>query len=391
MLGSSIRLLLFTLFVLSKAIVLAQDAQPGDACVAGKNGAYSFSGGAELSGIGHLLICNGTTWNRVFSFKTDGVLIPQLAASCNDGDALTFSSATGGLSCTPNCNDIYPSSFNFTDNPSAAISTLTESNILQITGINCQLNLEISGDGSPEYRTCSNSSCSSVLQSWTSGSSPISNNQYLQLRLTTSASAGVTRAAHIFVGNTIESWLVSPTGDCAAADPPIGTVCSDGTVFAGLSPDGSSKMYTTRCDEGMSWNGSICTGTRVTLPWNNGNITNYTITGATHYFAGVTNTLTNVAADSNSGSGGIQPHQASARCDTLSINGHTDWYLPSWSELSALYINQLAIGNFITNDYWSSTENDSVNARNVNFSNGSTENAGHITKGSTMQVRCVRK
>ena len=77
------------------------------------------------------------------------------------------------------------------------------------------------------------------------------------------------------------------------------------------------------------------------------------------------------------------PVKAAQLCRNLGA----DWYLPSRDELQILYTNRAAIGNFIANNYWSSTENDSHNAWNLNFGNGSWYSHG---KNSYIHVRCVR-
>ena len=105
--------------------------------------------------------------------------------------------------------DSQPGSFNFTDTTTAALSTLTNSNILQITGINVAVTVTISGSGSPAYRTCSTFDCSAVIQNWTSGSGSISNNQYLQLRLTSASTSSTARSATVNVGTGADTWYVT--------------------------------------------------------------------------------------------------------------------------------------------------------------------------------------
>lgn len=53
---------------------------------------------------------------------------------------------------------------------------------------------------------------------------------------------------------------------------------------------------------------------------------------------------------------------AARLCYDLSLNGYTDWYLPSKDELHQLYLNQVAIGGFLGICYWSSSEYDAANA-----------------------------
>ena len=65
-----------------------------------------------------------------------------------------------------------------------------------------------------------------------------------------------------------------------------------------------------------------------------------------------------------------EPGIAARICDDLSLNGYTDWYLPSRGELDKLYINRIAIGDFELIPYWSSSEKGSIQAYFINFSNG---------------------
>ena len=50
---------------------------------------------------------------------------------------------------------------------------------------------------------------------------------------------------------------------------------------------------------------------------------------------------------------------AARLCDTLQMNGYTDWFLPSIDELGLMYNNLhlASLGNFLNANYWSSSEN----------------------------------
>ncbi len=93
---------------------------------------------------------------------------------------------------------------------------------------------------------------------------------------------------------------------------------------------------------------------------------------------GSQNTLDMVSA----GCGG-----AASACANLVLNGYSDWFLPSKSELTQLYNNRSAIGNFQNTRYWSSTETGSGAAWILTFWNGSFEN---YVKTYSYYVRAVR-
>jgi Insecticide toxin TcdB middle/N-terminal region/FG-GAP-like repeat/Salmonella virulence plasmid 65kDa B protein len=99
--------------------------------------------------------------------------------------------------------DSDPDVFAFTDLTGQAFNTLITSNTLVITGINVGVPGSISGDGSPEFRINGGS--------WvTSGT--LSNNDTLQLRLTSSGSVGTTRSATVTVGTASDKWDVTTGG-----------------------------------------------------------------------------------------------------------------------------------------------------------------------------------
>lgn len=184
----------------------------------------------------------------------------------------------------------------------------------------------------------------------------------------------------------------------------VGSVCSDGSVFAGCTAPTDTPMFATRCDAGQTWSGSACTGTRITRAWNNGNTTGYTTAGTTSLTAGETSTTTLVATDSDSGVAGTQAHLAAAYCDSLSIHSKTDWYVPSQAELYLMWAKQSTIGtqdiaNFTAALYWTSTEvwwdpnPDPIgsNAWAVDFDTSSNVIFNNRTKDDANYLRCVRR
>lgn len=173
----------------------------------------------------------------------------------------------------------------------------------------------------------------------------------------------------------------APVGSSTALPqgcPNVGDVCDDGTVYAGISPDGSVEMYTTSEDAGL-------------MHWNNDN-TNYTdvsgVAGSTN--SGISNTLGLVVTDSDSVAAGFQTHFAAQYCHDFEFGGNDDWYLPAPNEMLVLYNNRVAIGNFDVSgeEYWTSEQGGSNSGRTIIFSNGALNGSDkHVDE----RVRCVRK
>lgn len=168
-----------------------------------------------------------------------------------------------------------------------------------------------------------------------------------------------------------------PAGGCGAS-PSIGQLCPDGTVYAGLSPDGNLPMFTTPSDAGG-------------IPINNGNNGDWTDVAAYSTTSGSANTAAYVAADSDSATPGVQPHQAPSYCHSLTAHGHSDWYLPAEEEFDVLFTNH-GQGSLEVNAnwYWTSTEHWMAS---TGYRNGPAQGAGGGSgmKHFTNEVRCVRK
>lgn len=81
-------------------------------------------------------------------------------------------------------------------------------------------------------------------------------------------------------------------------------------------------------------------------------------------------------------------------CSNSSLNGYSDWSLPTWPELNQLYANRDAIGGFtvisnLTGNYWSSQEQYNDYGWSQNFDHGSYHHT--VKTNSDLRVRCVRQ
>ena len=158
----------------------------------------------------------------------------------------------------------------------------------------------------------------------------------------------------------------------------IGQQCG-GQVYAGQSLDGNKRMYTTSADSpDLTWSDLMGGG-------------NFTTTNIVDDVTGMANSVALLSLDADNGRPGIQQHPAAAFCRAMNYSGKTDWYLPARWEMSTMFDNRSAIGNFSSSGaYWTSTESNGWGccAMAQDFGSG---NFGSINKHFTGKVRCVRK
>lgn len=170
------------------------------------------------------------------------------------------------------------------------------------------------------------------------------------------------------------------SSDPCDGSPSLGQLCSDETIYVGLSPDGNVSMFTTPADAGG-------------MPFNNGNNTGFVDIAADSTTQGSTNTATWAAADSDSITPGVQPHIAPSFCFNLTAHGHSDWYLPAEQEFDVLHDNNnegTLAGTVSGNYYWTSSEHwqDATGYKEGPVT-GSGGGSGFKHFGNI--VRCVRK
>lgn len=78
---------------------------------------------------------------------------------------------------------------------------------------------------------------------------------------------------------------------------------------------------------------------------------------------------------------------AAYMCDTLTLNGYTDWYLPSKTELYFIISGLYSTGIYTHTPYWSSTEGGSSDAWSLDVASGGQSTD---TKTNLRHVRAVR-
>ncbi|WP_319231069.1 DUF1566 domain-containing protein [Draconibacterium orientale] len=162
----------------------------------------------------------------------------------------------------------------------------------------------------------------------------------------------------LYIAATGDWWCPAP---CDVPSPTAGTVCDDGSIFAG-----DTNLYVTDVDQSSSSQWKTSQGTDDIDP----------------------DSSTDGQANHDNRSGTLSDFPAFELCENLDRHGHTDWYLPAITEMDVLYTNRIAIGGFSTSNYWSSTESDINRARVKDFDN---DLEPLKYKNSTYYVRCVRR
>jgi hypothetical protein len=84
-------------------------------------------------------------------------------------------------------------------------------------------------------------------------------------------------------------------------------------------------------------------------------------------------------------------YPAACYCDSLTLGGFNDWYLPSINELKEMYDKQALIGGFVAWDYCSSTESSEGKCWNIHFRPNKRVIYEDSKNYKSFTVRCIRK
>lgn len=177
-------------------------------------------------------------------------------------------------------------------------------------------------------------------------------------------SAAEVRDLYEYSGPAIE-FCGEKTGVAGCSS--IGDLCTDGSYYAGLSPDGNVPMYVTSSAHQHS------------------NIAYYDGVGQSD--AGASSTTDGDGNTLFLMTDGHTQHKGPKHCYDMTAHGHNDWYMPAVNELSNLYNGGSPIAG-VSSWYWSSTENNASHAKVRNVSTNATQN---WSKGIFTRVRCVRQ
>lgn len=161
---------------------------------------------------------DGTAWVPNMAFIRIAFLT-QGAPNATCGVTVTLAGITTTASATTGATDTTVTyGGTFSETRSATPSTLYTSNIVRTSG-HSGVSISISDSslgGNPEYRTCSDAACATVLTDWTSAAGSLAIASYIQLRATTGADNFSLRRIQIQAGTGAAATWNLMTSTCPA-------------------------------------------------------------------------------------------------------------------------------------------------------------------------------
>jgi|GEM_PF-6028653 len=216
----------------------------------GGTGTFTFTNDAGSTCTGYSVkVCSDNTGcsSAIASRTTSGTLnVPNgsyirfgIILSTQANTTCSWTAAIGGqtfsYNATTTTSDTTPTIQAFTDLNSQAQSTVVTSNIVKVsghTGVTASVSDNSLG-GTPEFRVCSDSACTTVDTTWGTASQFLTNPKYIQLRVTTGSTAFDLKKVSLTAGTVTVYWHVT-TSTC-----PVTTTLSAGASLACTCPAGA--------------------------------------------------------------------------------------------------------------------------------------------------------
>ncbi len=201
------------------------------------------------------------------------------------------------------------------------------------------------------------------------------------------AQMGISNDGVVFPDSSVQTTAANVPTDCPYGDAIVWDSIFSAWICAGdltpayaigdTGPAGGKVFLVT--DGGFHGLESAPADQSANAPWGCSGIG---ITGAdgTAIGTGAQNTADILAGCATAG---IAAHLA----DSYELNGFSDWYVPSKDELNELYVQQVVIGGFVTDYYWSSSQ---INADDAWAQYFITGNQLGPDKNTPLRVRVVR-
>ncbi len=192
--------------------------------VTGTSGQYSINGGTYTSVAGSV-----TNSNMVTLRRTSSASFSTLTTA-----TLTIGGVSGAFNVTTQAIDTTPNAFSFTAQTGAALSTLTTSNTITVSGINAAAPISITG-ASGQYSINGGT--------YTSLAGTVTNGQPVTVRQTSSASNGATTTATLTIGGVSGAFNVTTNIKAVMTDPAAGSTLSSPTVIFTWNTGSGASQY----------------------------------------------------------------------------------------------------------------------------------------------------
>lgn len=313
----------------------------------------------SVSGDGspQLSLDGGVTWVSNGTVDPNGsVLVRLTSAAAYEATRTATIDVTGVTSSWGVTTE--PFSFTIAGKSDVLTNAVTVSDPVSLSGYLTASAISVSGDGAPEYSIDGGP--------FTSTTGTVSGGQTIRVRLTAASAKDAERVATVTIGSATAGFSVRTAPPEACETGALGSVCSDGAVYAG-TVNGYKIFAAPSSNTGVLLKSAA------------------TVTMGSISMDGLVNHHATTLA-------GIANHPAAQACAARG----PEWVVPSWDELTTMYTNRASApaGTYILSGttasrYWSSTEF-TTDPRRGTYRNFDAGGTGDALKTAAYNVHCIR-